>query len=78
MTQQSPLEINLFQENALQQILPNLSGLSSYGMEWHGVGLEQVQLPAGWETPEHTPQQHVIVVYLIQEMGLERHLGDRC
>lgn len=77
MSQQSPLEVNLFQENALLQILPNPSGLSSYGMDWHGVGLEQVQLPAGWETPEHTPQQHVIVVHLIQEMGLERQLGDR-
>ncbi len=41
------------------------------------MGLGQVQLPAGWETPEHTPQQHVIVVHLIREMGLERHLGDR-
>lgn len=71
------INIDFTQEDACSQILPRSPLASSYHAKWDGIRLDHHQQPA-FETPEHSPQQHVIGVSLTkQPTNAERVLNGR-
>ncbi|OKH57738.1 helix-turn-helix domain-containing protein [Scytonema sp. HK-05] len=69
------INIDFTQEDACSQILPRSPLASSYHANWDGIRLDHHQQPA-FDTPEHTPQQHVIGVSLTkQSINAERVLN---
>jgi AraC family transcriptional regulator len=60
------IKIDFAQEDACSQILPRSPLVTSYHTNWHGIRLDYHQQPA-FETPEHSPQQHVITVSLAKQ-----------
>jgi AraC family transcriptional regulator len=69
------INIDFTQEYACSQILPRSPFASSYHAHWDGIRLDYHQQPA-FETPEHSPQQHVIGVSLTKHsINAERVLN---
>ncbi|ARV60804.1 AraC family transcriptional regulator [Nostocales cyanobacterium HT-58-2] len=60
------INVDFAQEDAYLQILPRSPLTTSYHANWDGIRLDYHRQP-GFETPEHTHQQHVIGVSLVKE-----------
>nr|WP_309294998.1 MULTISPECIES: AraC family transcriptional regulator [Nostocaceae] len=77
MSEEKILSVDFTQEDAYTEILPRSPLVSSYHAQWQGLRLDVHQQP-GHETPEHSPQQHVLTVSLDQQIvRLERILDGR-
>lgn len=63
MSEEKIFTVDFTQEDACLEILPRLPLVSSYHEQWEGLRLDVHQQP-GHETPEHSPQQHVVTVSL--------------
>ncbi|MBW4694220.1 MAG: AraC family transcriptional regulator [Lyngbya sp. HA4199-MV5] len=75
MMAQHRLSIDSTAENALLQILPHQPLYSSHQQGWQGVKVEHHYQPAH-ETPEHTHEQHVLVVLTrCDPLKVERRLN---
>jgi AraC family transcriptional regulator len=69
------INVDFAQEYPYSQILPRSPLATSYHANWDGIRLDYHQQP-GCETPEHSPQQHVISVSLTkQPINVERVLN---
>ncbi|WP_017314916.1 helix-turn-helix domain-containing protein [Mastigocladopsis repens] len=69
------IKVDFAQEEACSQILPRSPLATSYHANWDGIRLDYHQQPA-FETPEHSPQQHVIGISLVkQPINAERVLN---
>ena len=67
------LKVNYREDAANLQVTPRLPRLSSRS-GWQYIGLQHhIQPPI--QTPEFQPVQHLLVVHLNAEQGVERHLG---
>jgi AraC family transcriptional regulator len=66
MLKEKILCVDFAQEEAYSQILPRSPLVTSYHAKWDGIRLDYHQQPA-FETPEHSPQQHVISVSLVKQ-----------
>lgn len=55
------LNIDFAQEDACAEVLPRSPLISSFHAQWDGIRLDLHQQPAH-ETPEHSPQQHIISI----------------
>lgn len=76
------ISLDFAQEDAYSQILPRSPLITSYHANWNDFRLDYHQQPA-FETPEHTPQQHVISISLTKqpinvERVLDGHLQHEC
>lgn len=77
MLEEKILNIDFTQEDACAEVLPRSPLISSYHAGWDGIRLDIHQQPA-YETPEHSPQQHVISVNLAHHLTkAERVLDGR-
>ncbi|MBD2437119.1 helix-turn-helix transcriptional regulator [Nostoc sp. FACHB-110] len=63
MLEEKILNLDFTQEDACAEVLPRSHIKSSYHAKWDSVRLDIHQQPAH-ETPEHSPQQHIISVNL--------------
>jgi AraC family transcriptional regulator len=77
MSDEKILTVDFTQEDACLEILPRSPLASSYHAHWEGLRLDVHQQPA-YETPEHSPYQHVVTVSLEpQVVQSERILDGR-
>lgn len=77
MLEEKILNVDFTQEDACAEVLPRSPLVSSYHAKWDGIRLDIHQQPA-YETPEHSPQQHVISVNLAHHLTkAERVLDGR-
>ncbi|MBW4593993.1 MAG: AraC family transcriptional regulator [Brasilonema angustatum HA4187-MV1] len=71
------ISIDFAQEDVYTQILPRSPLMSSYHAKWDHIRLDYHQQPA-YETPEHSPQQHVISISLTkQPINVQRVLNGQ-
>ncbi|MBD2346570.1 AraC family transcriptional regulator [Anabaena subtropica] len=75
MSEEKILAVDFTQEEACLEILPRSPLVSSYHAQWQGLRLDVHQQPAH-ETPEHSPQQHVITVSLEQKVVRSERIID--
>ncbi|NJM70233.1 MAG: helix-turn-helix transcriptional regulator [Scytonema sp. RU_4_4] len=69
------INVDFAQEDVYSQILPRSPLMTSYHADWDGIRLDYHQQPA-YETPEHSPQQHVVSISLAkQPINVERVLN---
>lgn len=59
MQEETILKVDFTQEDACAEVLPRSHINSSYHAKWDSIRLDIYQQPAH-ETPEHSPQQHII------------------
>ncbi|NMG07256.1 AraC family transcriptional regulator [Brasilonema sp. UFV-L1] len=76
------ISVDFAQEDPYSKILPRSPLRSSYDANWDSLRLDYHQQPA-YETPEHSPQQHVISVSLTKqpinvERALNGHIQHEC
>ncbi|KAB8332241.1 helix-turn-helix transcriptional regulator [Scytonema tolypothrichoides VB-61278] len=76
------ISVDFAQEDAYSQILPRSPLMTSYHANWDSIRLDCHQQPP-FETPEHTPQQHVISISLTKqpinvERVLDGHIQHEC
>jgi AraC family transcriptional regulator len=77
MLEEKILNVDFTQEDACAEVLPRSHINSSFHAKWDGIRLDVHQQPA-YETPEHSPQQHVIYINLAHDlMTAERVLDGR-
>jgi AraC family transcriptional regulator len=65
MPEEKILNVDFAQEEVCAEILPRSPLISSYKFKWNGIRLDHHRQPAH-ETPEHSPQQHIISISLEQ------------
>lgn len=75
MSEEKILPVDFTQEDAYLEILPRSPLVSSYHEQWKGVRLDVHHQPAH-ETPEHTPQQHVVTVSLEPQVVQSERIID--
>ncbi|WP_397332011.1 helix-turn-helix domain-containing protein [Nostoc sp. FACHB-280] len=63
MLEETILKVDFTQEDACAEVLPRSHINSSYNAKWDGIRLDIHHQPAH-ETPEHSPQQHIISINL--------------
>jgi AraC family transcriptional regulator len=68
--------VDFNQEDEIRKVASSAFFLKRYETGLKGLGLTHASLPA-CEIPEHYVRQHLMVVSLQPELGLERKLGDR-
>ncbi|AFY45507.1 transcriptional regulator, AraC family [Nostoc sp. PCC 7107] len=61
MLEETILKVDFTQEDACAEVLPRSHTNSSYHAKWDSIRLDIHQQPAH-ETPEHSPQQHIISI----------------
>ncbi|GBE94437.1 AraC family transcriptional regulator [Nostoc cycadae] len=61
MQEETILKVDFTQEDACAEVLPRSHINSSYHAKWDSIRLDIYQQPAH-ETPEHSPQQHIISI----------------
>jgi len=75
MSEEKILTVDFTQEDACLEILPRSPVVSSYYEQWEGLRLDVHQQPAH-ETPEHTLQQHLIIVSLEPQIVQSERIID--
>jgi AraC family transcriptional regulator len=75
MLQEKIVTVDFTQEDACLEILPRSPLVSSYHEQWQGLRLDVHQQPAH-ETPEHTPQQHIVTVSLEPQVVQSERIID--
>ncbi|MBU7583888.1 MAG: helix-turn-helix transcriptional regulator [Nostoc sp. TH1S01] len=77
MLEETILKLDFTQEDACAEILPRSHINSSYNAQWDGIRLDIHHQPAH-ETPEHSPQQHIIVINLDNHWLKAERVLDGC
>ena len=68
------LRVNYRKNAASLQVTPRLPLLSSHQSGWQYIGLQH-HLQPPIQTPKFQPEQHLLVIHLNAELGVERNLG---
>jgi AraC family transcriptional regulator len=74
MSGQQILKVDYHLATASLQVTPRPPLLSSHQTNWQNIGL-QYHLQPAIQTPEFQPSQHLLVIHLNAEVGVERYLG---
>jgi AraC family transcriptional regulator len=75
MQEDKILTVDFSHKDALAEIVPRSPLISSYDANWQGIHLEY-HLQPGHETPEHSFQQHTIVISLCPEVSQVERVLD--
>ncbi|RUR76785.1 helix-turn-helix domain-containing protein [Chlorogloeopsis fritschii PCC 9212] len=77
MAEEKIFSVDFAKENPYANILPRSPVISSYKSKWNGIRLDFHRQP-GYETPEHSPNQHTLSISLVNRpIKAERLLDGR-